>query len=44
MEILKLIAKIITIVSKGVDMLDAISKIVNKGGEEIIKFLDDDPM
>jgi len=42
MEIFELIAKIITVISKAVDIAGTIVKIVNEGGEEIVKFLEED--
>ena len=42
MEIIKFVATVITIIGKGVEILDAVIKIINEGGIEIEKLLDSD--
>jgi hypothetical protein len=42
MDILKLISKVITVISKGVAIVDTIVKIINKGGIEIEELWDSD--
>ncbi|WP_264166565.1 hypothetical protein [Clostridium tagluense] len=42
MELLELVAKVITVISKGVAVVDAIVKIINEGGIELEQLCNSD--